>query len=97
MVCKLIITSNLTVAKGVLNSWLVFWMRIGLDFDNMFRLGCPSYATKFLFFDTFICLEIWKISSPELLKRLLLVFAGAVHKAGPDSMLILCLFVNLGL
>ena len=79
MVCKLIITSNLTVAKGVLNSWLVFWMRIGLDFDNMFGLGCRPYATKFLFFDTFICLEIWKISAPELLKRLFLVFTGAVR------------------
>ena len=84
--CKLIITSNLTVAKGVLNSWLGYWLRIGLDFDNIFGLGCPPYATEFLSFDTFICLEIWKISAPELLKRLLLVFAGAVHKAGPDSM-----------
>ena len=46
-VCKLIITSNLTVAKDVLNSWLGYWLRIGLDFDNMFGLGCPTYATEF--------------------------------------------------
>ena len=41
------------------------------------------------------CLEIWKIPVPEFLKKLHLVSAGAVRKAGPDSMSILCLCFNL--
>ena len=31
----------------------------------MFGVGCSPYATGLLFFETFNCLEIWKISVPE--------------------------------
>ena len=57
----------------------------------MFGLGCPPYATVFLFFHALNYLEIWKTSIPEFLKRLHLVLAGAVQRAGPYSMSIRCL------
>ena len=58
-------------------------------------VGMPNLRNRVLIFDIFIGLENWKLSAPELRKRLLLVFAGAEHKAGPDSISIPCLCVNL--